>query len=301
MRGGGAITAVYGPAGFDPATGGTAVTPASSPLVLGGLVPGTAYQFYVRQACGGTAGSSALAGPVNFSTVPANDDPCAATVLPVNPTACTLLSATNAAATVTTNPSVSAGACTGANISPRDVWFSFTTAATGPTSTAVRIAVAGASASIVQGLRAASCAGPFVSLRCVGSQSNVAAPVLDLTALTPGTQYWVRVHTFQFSDPLGPFSICVTATTVSATAAAADSEALQVYPNPSAGGRLTLRRSQPMAGELVLFDALGQAVRRETLRPATEHTLATAGLAPGLYTLRVVADGQVLTRRVVLE
>ncbi|WP_460557005.1 T9SS type A sorting domain-containing protein, partial [Hymenobacter daeguensis] len=34
---------------------------------------------------------------------------------------------------------------------------------------------------------------------------------------------------------------------------------------------------------------------------AAEQTLSTRGLASGLYTLRVEANGQILTRKVVLE
>jgi|SRR6476661_197582 len=297
--GGGSVTLIYGPQGFNPASGGTTVANVTSPYTLTGLQPATAYQFYVQQNCGGAAGNSPLAGPINFSTGITNDDPCTATVLTINPTACVPLSTTSAGATVTAG--VSASACMGANIAPRDVWFSFTTAASGPTSTAVRIGVTGGAASIVQGMRASSCNGPFINVRCVGNTSNVAAPVLDLTSLTPSTTYWVRVHTFQPNDALGPFTICATATTVTATAAAAETDALRVYPNPATGGQLTLQRTQAVAGEATLLNALGQAVLQQTLRPSAEQTLSTHSLAPGLYTLRVTAGGQVLTRRVVLE
>ncbi|MBD2766914.1 fibronectin type III domain-containing protein [Hymenobacter sp. BT664] len=298
--GGGTATLIYGPAGFDPATSGTSVVGATSPLTLTTLQPSTAYQFYVRQNCGGAAGTSPLAGPINFATTPTNDDPCAAIVLPLNST-CVPLNTTNLGATITTSPSVSASACTGVNFTPRDVWFSFTTAATGPGSTAVRISVTGSSASIVQALRGTSCTGPFVNVRCVGGQSNVAAPALDLTSLTASTTYWVRVHTFQFNDLLGAFSICATASTVSAARAQAEADGLLVSPNPSASGEFTLHRSSAQAGEASLFNALGQCVLRQSLRPAAEQTVDARSLAPGLYTLRVAAGGQVLTRRVVLE
>ena len=52
----------------------------------------------------------------------------------------------------------------------------------------------------------------------------------------------------------------------------------------------------------VLLDAVGRAVRAVVV-PAGggERVLTTAGLPAGVYTLRVVMDGQVLTRKVLLE
>ena len=58
---------IYGPVGFNPVTGGTTVTAGASPVNLTGLAPLSSYQVYVRATCG-AAGSSALAGPVAFST-----------------------------------------------------------------------------------------------------------------------------------------------------------------------------------------------------------------------------------------
>lgn len=42
---------LYGPTGFNPATSGTLVLPASSPLVINGLTPGTAYDAYLADSC----------------------------------------------------------------------------------------------------------------------------------------------------------------------------------------------------------------------------------------------------------
>ena len=44
----------YGPAGFNPATSGTRVTATSNPFLVGGLTPGTAYNFYVKDSCSAT-------------------------------------------------------------------------------------------------------------------------------------------------------------------------------------------------------------------------------------------------------
>lgn len=205
--GGGTYALVYGPSGFNPATSGTTVNPATSPVPVTGLLPGTTYQFYVQQNCG-AAGLSQNSGPVNFTTLIVNDDPCGATPLPVNNT-CTPLATTTTGATTTaplgyTNPTSSCGS----NANPRDVWFTFTTAATGPISTAVRLSVTGNAASLVQVFSSASCRGPFTSMGCAGTTANAAAPNLDLTTLTPSTTYYVRVAGYSAASSLGNFTIC---------------------------------------------------------------------------------------------
>ncbi|MDB5234804.1 MAG: hypothetical protein JWR44_1797, partial [Hymenobacter sp.] len=134
----GTYTVVYGPTGFTPGgTGSTTVSGISAPpLNLTGLTPGTTYQFYVTLNCAAGA-NSGTAGPQSFTTQIVNDDPCGATVLAVN-NICTPLSTTTFGATQTASTTYGTGGqgtgC-GSITAPRDVWFRFTTAATGPTST----------------------------------------------------------------------------------------------------------------------------------------------------------------------
>jgi hypothetical protein len=207
--GSGTYTLVYGLSGFNPATGGTTVPNATSPVPVSGLTPGTTYQFYVQQNCG-AAGLSQNTGPINFTTQIVNDEPCSATVLPVN-NLCSPLSTTTFGATMTPNSvytGSSAGTGCGFNTAPRDVWFRFTTAATGPTSTSVRITVTGSAASVVRAYSGTACAGPLTFLSCSGTADNTAAPNLDLTALTPNTTYFVRVSEYSTFSTLGTFTIC---------------------------------------------------------------------------------------------
>ncbi|MDB5234805.1 MAG: hypothetical protein JWR44_1798, partial [Hymenobacter sp.] len=139
----GTYTVLYGPTGFNPAlpssgtnTYTTAAGVAAPPLNLTGLTPGTTYQFYVTLNCAAGA-NSGTAGPSAFTTQIVNDDPCGATVLAVNNT-CSPLSTTTFGATQTASTTYGTGGqgtgC-GSITAPRDVWFRFTTAATGPTST----------------------------------------------------------------------------------------------------------------------------------------------------------------------
>ena len=81
---------------------------------------------------------------------------------------------------------------------------------------------------------------------------------------------------------------------------------MSLYPNP-AHGRFTVLLP-PLAGQrevrATLFNALGQAVLARTIALNAAGATAefqTAGLAAGVYTLRLQADNQTLTKRVVLE
>src|SRR5690554_4070464 len=56
----------YGPAGFTPGTGIT-IPNVGNPYTLSGLIPGTTYEYYVRQDCGEDDGYSMWNGPVTFT------------------------------------------------------------------------------------------------------------------------------------------------------------------------------------------------------------------------------------------
>ncbi|GAB2949652.1 hypothetical protein GCM10027048_13430 [Hymenobacter coalescens] len=205
----GTYTVEYGPIGFQPGSGTSVPGITGTTTTLTGLTPGTPYQFYVTQNCGAT--TSAAGGPVVFNTQIVNDDPSGAVTLNVG-TSCTPTNGTNVGATTTTvngyaNPGSGATGC-GIAGTPKDVWFKFTTAATGPTSTAVRISVTGVPASQLRAFSAASAAGPFTQIGCSSTSSTAAAPNLDLSSLTPSTTYYVRVSGYGSSDPQGPFTIC---------------------------------------------------------------------------------------------
>ncbi|MDO7851693.1 fibronectin type III domain-containing protein [Hymenobacter convexus] len=206
----GTYTVVYGPTGFNPATGGTTVSGITTGSTnLTGLTPATTYQFYVTANCG-TGSNSGTAGPVTFTTLILNDNPCGATQLTIN-NVCTPVTSTTIGATQTPSTTYTGGTqgtgC-GSVSAPRDVWFQFTTAATGPTSTQVRITVTGGAASVVRAYSGTACTGPLTYISCVGTASNTAAPVLDLTSLTPSTTYYIRVNEYSTTGTLGSFTIC---------------------------------------------------------------------------------------------
>jgi PKD repeat protein len=69
VSGSGTSQLEYGPAGFTPGTG-TIVNPATSPYNITGLTPGTAYDVYVSDICGGIPGPAATVLNVTTATGP---------------------------------------------------------------------------------------------------------------------------------------------------------------------------------------------------------------------------------------
>ena len=96
----------------------------------------------------------------------------------------------------------------------------------------------------------------------------------------------------------GPWS----AATALATAAQVLDAQVQVWPNPVPAGGPGWAVTAPARTTLTLRNALGQ-VLRPAVSVGTSGTLRlpTAGLAPGLYVLRVRAEGGEISRRLVVE
>ena len=149
---------------------------------------------------------------------PANDDPCGAVTLTPQGNLClTPTVSTNTGATTTvpngyTNPGNNGqlNGC-GQATSPKDVWFKFTTAASGLASFGATLTVSGNAAGLLRLYAAPSCAGPFASIGCSGGTTNNSVAARLITgALTPNTTYYVQVAGYGSTDVQGPFTICLT-------------------------------------------------------------------------------------------
>ena len=161
--------------------------------------------------CGGLAPLMARA------QAPANDDPCGAvTLLPLGSLCTTPTVSTNAGATTTVpngyaNPSASQAGCGAGGNAPKDVWFAFTTAATGPASFGATVTVSGNVAGLVRLYAAPACTGPFTEVQCSSAgQANTVAPRLTTGALRPNTRYYLQVAGYADADPTGSFTVCLT-------------------------------------------------------------------------------------------
>lgn len=92
--------------------------------------------------------------------------------------------------------------------------------------------------------------------------------------------------------------------TATATRDAALSAALTVAPNPSPDGHYLLHAPPTLlAGALAVTNATGRVVRREAALTTSAPTRALdlSGLAAGFYTLQLVADQGLVTKKLVVE
>ncbi|AMR26761.1 hypothetical protein A0257_06310 [Hymenobacter psoromatis] len=92
--------------------------------------------------------------------------------------------------------------------------------------------------------------------------------------------------------------------TATATRNAALSATLTVAPNPSPDGRYLLHAPPALlAAALAVTDATGRVVHREAAltTSAATRALDLSGLAAGLYTLQLVADQGLVTKKLVVE
>lgn len=129
----------------------------------------------------------------------------------------------------------------------------------------------------------------------------------QLTPLTAGTAYRFSVTAAEATALLtNRFTLQFSSATALATTASLSASEVTVYPNP-AHGRFTVLVPAVAAASAVqaeLLNTLGQVVRRQSAAlPAAGATLTveTAGLASGVYTLRLVAGTSTLAKRVVLQ
>jgi hypothetical protein len=285
----------YGVQGFTPGTGTTILGLTGTSHQLTGLTANTGYCFYVRQNCGASNGSSAYVGPTCFTTpltAPGNDEPCGAVVLGNSP-----VSGTNSGASTSLQNGINLPACSPSQV-PKDVWYTIV-----PSGNSTTLTLTGTASGMVRVFESPDCAnGLFNQVFCQSSGSNnTTVGVVNVTGLTPGARYYVAVSGYGSGDTPGTFTIV--GTSLLASRAQAETNALLVYPNPSNTGQLTLRlNSSNGNGQASLLNALGQVVLTKALAVGTaEQTLSTRGLAAGLYTLRVKIGQEVLTRKVVLE
>ncbi|RTQ44727.1 T9SS type A sorting domain-containing protein [Hymenobacter gummosus] len=263
----------------------------NSPVLFSNLTPGTTYFVSIRTECNG----GTLQSPFFSFTVPLlNDDPCGAVSLPIS-TACSPTTGTTFGASTTVPNGYTNPGC-GTDPSPLDVWYQFTTSATGGASTSATITVTGNAAGQVRLFSGASCSGALTQISCSQSPNGPAGP-LSSTSLTPNTTYYVQVAGYSDASIRGQFTICVTGasacpdpTNIAITPLSGTSASLSFTPGGNATSYNVTYTPQP-GGQVT------------TVTPApTNSPVTLTGLTPGTsytVTLQAVCPaglGSILTR-----
>ncbi|MDJ0363518.1 choice-of-anchor J domain-containing protein [Hymenobacter sp. H14-R3] len=329
---------IYGPVGFQPATGGTTVTATGSPATLTGLQPGANYQLYVQSVCT-AGGNSLLTGPVAFSTscnsitsistFPYSEGfenvatglPCGITFLDANADG-----ATWRVSTENPNSGINSIRYNGIVVSnvAADDWF-FTPALTlAPATTTTRYQVAfryrtsgvGATATGIESLEVKSGTAATVASQTNLLYTNAAitnttyllangtsTPAVALLPAGAGTRF-VGFHIKSAANQGNLYidDVSVTAVTVTATTSEALLRAVTVFPNPSTGVFELAIQGANAKGNLgiLVTNTLGQQVYTGNARDNYTTKLDLSNLAAGLYHLQVRNGDETMTRQIAI-
>ncbi|WP_210513674.1 fibronectin type III domain-containing protein [Hymenobacter terricola] len=267
--------------------GGTALTATfpALPYTLSNLLPGTPYTVSVVGNCGG--GQTSAAATATFSTLIGNDEPCTATPVALSGVGCTATAGTTTGATASPATGYNAQGC-GYGTS-NDVWYTFTTAATGVASTGATITLPNGVSKQVRAFSASSCSGPFTELGCAFSSPGTTGtnqspvPPLALSNLTPSTTYYVSVGEGNYFG-LPNFSLCV-----SNPPACPGPTALAVGGITQTGASVSFTPAAGTTSYTVTYQATGGPVQTVAPAPTASPVLLSGLTASTTYTVTVQA------------
>lgn len=214
---------------------------------------------------------------------PANDDCQGAVSLTVNATCVTTVGDVAAA-------TESMVGCVGN--ADDDVWFSFQ--ATAPTATVEVTGETGFDAvfEVFEG----AC-GSLTSLECVDATGDAGLETADLTGLTPGAVYYVRVYDYYNASSATEFEICVHALPIGIESAL--EAGLSIYPNPSNGEFVVEVTGIEADAQIIVNDLAGRQVYSEGVTMnKTFRKEISLDVASGTYLLQVMTVDGTVTRRV---
>ncbi|MDR6968636.1 hypothetical protein J2X31_002662, partial [Flavobacterium arsenatis] len=178
-----------------------------NPYTIEGLLPNTAYTYYVRAICSPTDISTwTILNPRTFITKPVNDECSAATLVPVNPTRVCAESVTGN--TLGATLSAEAITCTGGK--DDDVWYSFIATSTIHIITFSNVVsyVPATPVTLDHALYVGDECNNLTQLYCSDPDVSVA------NNLNIGTMYKIRVYTRETGTANNPrnatFTLCIT-------------------------------------------------------------------------------------------
>ncbi|TGE21173.1 T9SS type A sorting domain-containing protein [Hymenobacter metallicola] len=330
-------TIIYGPTGFNPATGGTSVTATTSPFTITGLTASTTYQIYIRSSCG-TTDQSTLAGPFSVTTLctppiitafPYTENfdnvatgttlPCGITVTDANGDGYTWetiayspASAPNSMTYFYNDDDVTIGG---------DDWF-FTPALFLRAGSSYQLSFKykagifpGFTARESMEVKYGNAATPAAQANLLWSNNNItnttfatatagagATQVMPITPASNGNVF-VGFHVNSTPDQLALIVDDIAINSVVTGVSDALLRAVSVYPNPSAGEFTVEVRGANAKGALQVevTNLLGQRVHTATIRDNFENKLNLSALSNGMYTLKVKSGNEYMIRNIVVQ
>lgn len=227
-----------------------------------------------------TCGTNAAICPLP----PANDECQGAVALTVNSTCVTIEGDV-------TGATESLVGCAGT--ANDDVWFSFQT--TGPEAT-IEV-TGGAGFDAVFEVFEGAC-GSLNSLQCVDATGDGGLETVDLSGLTVGNIYYVRVHHYYGTNP-SPFTFDICVHSLSIGIENVLEAGLSVYPNPSNGEFILEVTGIEADAQIVVNDLAGRQIFSEGVTMGkTFRKEISLDVATGTYLLQVVTVDGTVTRRV---
>ncbi|MDU0372616.1 T9SS type A sorting domain-containing protein [Hymenobacter endophyticus] len=330
-------TVVYGPRGFNPATSGTTVSGATSPITITGLTSGMPYDVYVRTACGTTETSYLSPAVVSFTTVcvapqitafpySQNFDSGTASLLPCGVTVANVNNDTRTWTPASTD--VQGGAPASAPYHMRyiyspnfaaDDWFflpAMTLQAGFTYQVAFKYKAAVNNSSEKLEVKYGTATTPAGQTNLLWRNESItnttyatttagtaAGQVLPITPTTTGT-YYVGFRVFSDANQYNLYvdDVTVTATAVTSSSAAL-LRAISVFPNPSAG-KLSIEVSNANARnglQVEISNMVGQRVHTATIRDNMTNQLDLSGLANGMYVVKVRNGNEYMVRNISIQ
>ncbi|WP_400194197.1 T9SS type A sorting domain-containing protein [Hymenobacter sp. B81] len=325
-------TIIYGPTGFNPATGGTTLTPnpTTSPATITGLAASTTYQVYIRANCGATD-QSVLAGPFSFTTqctppiintfpytesfegIAPGTLPCGYTVV-------------NANGDASTWQVVAAFPGTGTNSirynystpNAADDWFftpqiftragfryqlSFKYRKTDPDYTE-GLEVKYGNAATVAAMTNTLFTNPNIANATAYVTANgTSTPAVAVITPTANGFIHLGFHAISPADQFNMYVDDIQVDQVVTSASDALARAVAVYPNPSQG-EMTVQVTNANAKnglEVVVTNMLGQQVFTTSVRDNGTSKVNLGQLANGMYQLRVSNGAEYMIRTISIQ
>lgn len=316
----------YGLYDFNPATAGTFANGVTSPYTIPGLSPSTAYEVYTKTDCGAFLGLSAETFPVSFHTIfePANPNYNTSFEIDVFPnigwvaddepnntdwfmffggtanplvqnglySAVSLSSANAQASGIMYSRGINLQGSNPVTIS----FYASNYQAAGATNTANFILNAGSDQTL---------AGQTINIAT--GTANTAAFVLKSYTFTPpssGVYYFSLTNASPINGVTGStHGLIVDNFTVSQTLV--NNEVLEskftTFPNPAKNFINVVNTTDALISGIEITDINGKVVKNQKFSAALEVQVSVSDLAQGIYTMKIVSDKGIVTKKVIKE